>query len=212
MSLDALMHKTTHAAYEVNELRARPGTVSENQIHRLMDSLTEAHQKWRELRVIRNRSENELAAEFYGKVNKSSSTRQFNTPDLQSGMNQSCFLDYSPVQISAPVFASRLNNWRAIRIHLGLIRDPMWGLYDGSRFVCAVDLCRTHAALGSERNLLGAEKSVGLYLAGVVFGGPYMYAVRPLLIEVSKAMIERVAVGFGTVGGTWSISPSCTYI
>jgi len=52
----------------------------------------------------------------------------------------------------------------------------MWGLYDGSRFICAVDLCRTYAALGAERDFLGAEKSVGLYLAGVVFGGPSMYA------------------------------------
>jgi hypothetical protein len=93
------------------------------------------------------------------------------------GTTESRFLDYTPVRIFDPFFASRLNNWRAIRLHISLIKEPMWGLYDGSRFVCAVDLCRTHAALGSEKNFLGAEKSVGLYLAGLVFGGPDMYAV-----------------------------------
>ena len=72
----------------------------------------------------------------------------------------------------------------------------MWGLYDGSRFVCAVDLCRTYAALGAERDFLGAEKSVGLYLAGVVFGGPSMYAhesewVVQQLEQIKKYPIAR---------------------
>jgi hypothetical protein len=80
-------------------------------------------------------------------------------------------------RIFDPFFASRLNNWRATQLLISLIQDPMWGLYNGTRFVCAVDLCRTHAALGEERNFLGAEKAVGLYLAGVVFGGPQMYEV-----------------------------------
>ena len=87
------------------------------------------------------------------------------------------FLTYAPIRIFDPFFASRLNNWRATQLLISLIEDPMWGLYNGTRFVCAVDLCRTHAALGEERNFLGAEKAVGLYLAGVVFGGPQMYEV-----------------------------------
>ena len=103
--------------------------------------------------------------------------QQIITEGSQSGKTESKFLDYTPLRIFNPFFASRLNNWRAIRLHISLIREPMWGLYDGSRFVCAVDLCRTHAALGFERNFLGAEKSVGLYLAGVIFGGPSIYAV-----------------------------------
>jgi len=54
----------------------------------------------------------------------------------------------------------------------------MLGSYDGQRFVCAVDLCRTHAALGPEQTFLGAEKACGLYLAGVIFGGPDMYSAE----------------------------------
>lgn len=87
------------------------------------------------------------------------------------------FLSYAPIRIHDPFVASRLNNWRATQLHIRLIQDPMWGLYDGARFVCAVDLCRTHAASGDARNFLGAEKAVGLYLAGVIFGGPDMYEV-----------------------------------
>lgn len=98
-------------------------------------------------------------------------------PPALNRISPTRFLTYSPVRIFDPFFASRLNNWRATQLLISLIQDPMWGLYNGTRFVCAVDLCRTHAALGEERNFLGAEKAVGLYLAGVVFGGPQMYEV-----------------------------------
>ena len=124
--------------------------------------------------------------EFFHKVNidrDGSSRQQTTSPYSQSNTAESGFLDYTPVRIYDPFFASRLNNWRAIRLHISLIREPMWGLYDGSRFVCAVDLCRTHAALGVEQTFLGAEKSIGLYLAGVIFGGPDMYAVRWKFID-----------------------------
>ena len=61
----------------------------------------------------------------------------------------------------------------------------MWGIHDTARIVCAVDLCRTHAALGVERNFLGAEKACGLYLAGVTFGGPEMYSVHVPLVKLT---------------------------
>jgi hypothetical protein len=181
MALDALMHRTCHAASTVNALRSRPGSASETRIQRLMDSLTKSHQQWRERRVVCKSEQTERVSELYHKVNvdrDGSSRQQIPSSCSQSGSTESGFLDYTPVRIFDPFYASRLNNWRAIRLHISLIREPMWGLYDGTRFVCAVDLCRTHAALGAERNFLGAEKSVGLYLAGVIFGGPDMYAVR----------------------------------
>lgn len=152
-----------------------------------MDSLSKSHQQWRERRVVRKSDETERVNELFHKVNidrDGSSRQQPISPGSHrsgEGITESGFLDYTPVRIFDPFFASRLNNWRAIRLHISLIQEPKWGVYDGSRFVCAVDLCRTYAALGLERNSLGAEKSVGLYLAGVVFGGPHMYAVRPIL-------------------------------
>jgi hypothetical protein len=111
------------------------------------------------------------------------------------------FLDYPAlmVGISDYFLASRLNNWRAIKIHISLIEEPNSGVYDGRRIVDAIDLCRTHAALGAERNYLGAEKSVGLYLAGVVFGGPHMYKVSILRSYLLTLSIERVSMGIGPV-------------
>lgn len=181
IALDALMHRTSHAASAVNRLRSQPGSASDAQIRALMNSLTDSHHRWRDRRVIRKSDQTEKVNELFYKANldrdgtSGQTTTSGNSP---SGTSESGFLGYTPVRLYDVFFASRLNNWRAIRLHISLIQEPMWGLYDGSRFVCAVDLCRTHAALGSEKNFLGAEKAVGLYLAGVVFGGPAMYAVR----------------------------------
>ena len=172
-ALDGLLHRTCHAAHTVNALRATPGSASERQIHRLLDDLTRAHHQWRERQVVRKGDDREQLNELMSKV---PFDRDGTSP---ANGDTTSFLDYSPVRIFNPFLASRLNNWRAIRLYIRLIEEPMWGLYDGSRFVCAVDLCRTYAALGAERDFLGAEKSVGLYLAGVVFGGPSMYAVHP---------------------------------
>jgi hypothetical protein len=91
------------------------------------------------------------------------------------------FLSYEPLRISDFFLASRLHTWRAIQLYMSLIEEPRWGVYDSSRVVCAVELCRIHAALGIERNFLGAEKACGLYLAGVTWGGPDMYSVSIFL-------------------------------
>jgi hypothetical protein len=176
------MHRTCHASATVHRLRSTLGAPSEPQVHQLLDNLADAHHQWRARRIVRKGDDNERRSELEHKVNidRDGSSRQpTHGLDEKSGTTESGFFDYTPVRIFNPFFASRLNNWRAIRLHISLIRDPMWGIYDGSRFVCALDLCRTYAALGAERNFLGAEKAVGLYLAGVVFGGPDMYTVSP---------------------------------
>ena len=178
MALDALMHRTCHASSTVGILRSRVCPSSESRIKQLLDALCESHQQWRERRVVHKSEETEQVSELFHKVNidRDGSSRQQPTTALR-------FLDYTPVRIFDPFFASRLNNWRAIRLHIHKSNTGAdVGLFDGSRFICAVDLCRTHAALESERNFLGAEKSVGLYLAGVVFGGPDMYDVRVTLL------------------------------
>ena len=64
MALDALMHRTSHAASAVNNLRSRPGSASETEIHRLMNSLTNAHHQWRERKVIYESDEKERTNEL----------------------------------------------------------------------------------------------------------------------------------------------------
>jgi len=158
------------------DLRSRPGLTSYAEMRQLLDSLNAAHAQWRNRKVVRNSDDVERLQEL---MNEANIDRDGASEQLQSSGNtvNGAFLGYTPMRILDPFFASRLNNWRAIRLHVSLIEEPMWGRYDGPQFVCALDLCRTYAALGEERRYLGAEKAVGLYLAGVAFGGPKMYAV-----------------------------------
>ena len=174
------MHRTCHTAMTVVDLRSRPGLASYAEMQQLLDSLNTAHAQWRNRKVVQQSDDVERLEELMNKANidHDGASRQLQSP----GTNvNGAFLEYAPMRIFDPIFASRLNNWRAIRLHIGLIEEPMWGRYDGPQFVCALDLCRTYAALGDERRHLGAEKAVGLYLAGVAFGGPKMYSVCLLI-------------------------------
>jgi hypothetical protein len=178
-ALDALMHTTCHVSARIISLRAslRADPTLQSEIDALLNELKSEHTNWRQRRVVQLAKDTELMTELLLKVNLDRGS-----PNPDPAEEHPCgFLDYPAltVSISDYFLASRLNNWRAIKLHISLIEEPNWGVYDARRIVDAIDLCRTHAALGAERNYLGAEKSVGLYLAGVVFGGPFMYAVRP---------------------------------
>ena len=180
------MHRTCHVAALVHSLRSRRGSGFEIPIPQFIDALIEEHQQWRQRRVVRGTDQSEKMNEMMNKVNNDrddTSQQQLPTAEFDSVSTKTAFLSYTPLRIFNTFFANLLNNWRAIRLYIDLIQEPMWGVYDGTRFICAVDLCRTYAALGLEKNVLGAEKAVGLYLAGVVFGGPDMYLVRILFIS-----------------------------
>ena len=164
--------------------QVQPGLVTESQVREWIDSLMDAHRNWHERPIVRKAEDaervSELLQQFYldGSnvfVGPSESPEAHPLLDAHSSWS---FLYYPLTYISDNFFASRLDTWRAILLYIGLIQHPMWGVHDGGRFVCAVDLCRTHAALGVERNFLGAEEASGLYLAGVTFGGPDMHEVQ----------------------------------
>jgi hypothetical protein len=170
--LDGLMHRSCHLA------------LMGDQGHDSLSQLIVDHRNWRKRQVVRQAEDLERTAELMARSNLSPSTTPFPrfSPILPSEqppetLTSNCMLSYPPVYASDFFVASRLNNWRAIDLHISLTQNSMLGSYDGHRFVCAVDLCRTHAALGAEQTFLGAEKACGLYLAGVIFGGPDMYSV-----------------------------------
>ena len=174
------MHRACHASAVISLLRkALPGPTTESQIRESTDALVKAHREWRERPIVRTADDNERLTEvlhFQQLHLDTSSLPPTGSNSLEAASPQS-FLNHPPVQISDYFFGSRLDNWRAIQLYISLIAQPMWVTHDSARLVCAVDLCRTHAALGVERNFLGAEKACGLYLAGVAFGGPEMYSV-----------------------------------
>jgi len=189
-ALDALMHRTCHVATQVHkwreDLRRQKDDFLVILIKDKIDSLSTAHRKWRERSVVRRRDDEEREKTLSLTSDLDNASLQSIIPGTlregHSWTSESGFLDYTPMRIFDPFFASRLNNWRAIKLLISLIRNPEWAPYDGPRFVTALDLCRTHAALGDEKNFLGAEKAVGLFLAGIAFGGPDVYKVSfPLL-------------------------------
>lgn len=163
------MHRTCHAAATILNLKSE----GNNEVSWLLNALKEEHQQWRQSQVVKKAEESEqIELLMKMKLGQEESKMTEEVP---------VFLNYPLVQVIDCFLGSRMNNWRAISLYISLMEKPSWGIYDGVRFLCAVDLCRTHAALGAERNLLGAEKSVGLYLAGVTFGGPEMHSVKHLL-------------------------------
>ena len=181
--MDGLIHRACHAAAVIHLLRkALPGPTTESQIRESRDALIEAHRQWRQRPNVRIADNAERRAKL---LDPQQLNLDIPSPSLTGESNSGeaatqPFLNHPRMQISDFFFASRLDNWRAIQLYISLIDQPMWGAHDSARLVCAVDLCRTHAALGVERNFLGAEKSCGLYLAGVTFGGPEMYSVQQL--------------------------------
>ena len=189
MAVDALMHKTCHAAHEVNSLRARgPSLANEQIVLNLVEALNGEHHQWKERAVVRKGENFERYQEYIHIADELSSAT--NLLHMANGGRMSGFGDYDLMSVVDTTFAGRLNNWRAVRLYISLICEPMWDSRDCSRLVCAVDLCRTHAALEARGKFyLGAEKSVGLYLAGVIFGGPDLYAVQfnpsPHLVDIT---------------------------
>ena len=180
MALDALMHKTCHAASDVSALRARgPSLANDKKILALVETLKTEHQQWKDRAVVRKGVNWERYHEYVR--NDAELNSATNLVFMSTGARTTEFGDYDMLTVVDPVFAGRLNNWRAVRLYISLICEPMWDSRDCSRLVCAVDLCRTHAALEARNKFfLGAEKSVGLFLAGVIFGGPDLYSVLPL--------------------------------
>ena len=190
-TLDNTMHRACHISADVLALRRSQTNQDEIdlQIQACVDPLLEAHRKWTQRKVVQEADEMERQCQLLSTfTNSSTSTSNFsldmstiipiNQPATPDGTQ---FLDYPPVQITNSFYANLLNHYRSIEIYISLITRPIWGTGDHQRFECAVDLCRTHAALGAERNLVTTGKIWGLYLSGITFGGEFLYPVHTTL-------------------------------
>ena len=180
-ALDNLMHRTCHVSAIVNIIRQAPSCpIMESQVGGWIDNLVDGHHQWRERAIVRKADDIEKTIARFHRVDLDSpNVSNPSEPSSEAHLSSSSFfLDYPLMHISDYFFANRLDDWRAIQLYIGLIQQPMWGIHEDSRFTCAVDLCRTNAALSVGHNDLGAETACGLYLAGVTFGGPSLYEVR----------------------------------
>jgi len=83
------------------------------------------------------------------------------------------FLWHEPLQVQNPYYAKILNQCRAGWLQASMVLNPIPGPQDSDRFNTAVDVCRTHAALGDLGVIGPAWQS--LFYAGLAFGGRNNY-------------------------------------
>jgi len=191
-ALDNTMHRACHASADALVLRRSNTTTAASQetdklIQSSVDTLLTNHRKWRQRKVVREADAMERQGQLLATMasNMSSGfpfdtilpTLQQNAPPATPGGTPLQFLHYPPERLTNFFYSNLLNHYRSIEIYISLIPKPMWGYPDPWRLECAIDLCRTHAALGEERNFLTTGKIWGLYLAGVTFGGHELYPV-----------------------------------
>ena len=197
-ALDNLLHRTCHASADIVHLRRSCAASSEIELQAqsVVKALSDSHRSWRERRVVKEADQMERLGQSLPTFTSSTNsinvsmifpTAETSLSDVDDPSMQ--FLDYPPIHLTNIFYANMLNHWRSIQIAISLIAEPMWGTTYPSRLECAIDICRTHAALGQVRNFLNTGKLWGLHLAGVVFGGPQLYPVTPLSASLSADIL-----------------------
>jgi hypothetical protein len=85
------------------------------------------------------------------------------------------FLHYRPLHIENAFYGRLLNQYRSAQLYISLIIHPEQGPQPPDRFECAVDICRTHAALASlpQADTTMTTEIWALYLSGFAFGRSY---------------------------------------
>ena len=165
-ALNDILHRAAHLSYQATEMRKAPTytTLDELIIAHGADELTSDLGNWRTRRVVQNAELTEQIA--FHKL----------TPEQQSMDDvPHRFLHYRPLHIENPFYALLLNQYRAAQLYISLIIHPEQGPQPPDRFECAVDICRTHAALTSlpQKDTIMTTEIWALYLSGFAFGRSY---------------------------------------
>lgn len=180
-----------------------PSSTVELEIEACVQPLLQRHREWRDRPVVREAVERERNGQLIYELSSIKNTglpldlsailptAQVPSEELSEDIPMA-FLDYSPMYLTNFFWNNLLNHWRSIEIYISLITTPDWGSCEPIRLASAVELCRTHAALGKERNFLTTGKIWGLHLAGIAFGGPDSYQVT--FVRESCSPVERISV------------------
>jgi hypothetical protein len=165
-ALNDILHRAAHLSYQATEMRKAPTytTLDELIIAHGAEELTSDLGNWRTRRIIQNAELTEQIA--FQKL----------TPE-QKAMDDvpNRFLHYRPLHVENSFYALLLNQYRSAQLYISLIIHPEQGPQPPDRFECAVDICRTHAALTSlpQKDTTMATEIWALYLAGFGFGRSY---------------------------------------
>jgi hypothetical protein len=206
-SVDNMMHRACHAVASARQLRHsnRDASEVELEIKRTVTPILIELNRWNERKVVvsayereriqRNANIPQDATISTFPVDPSTPLPAAHAPPQQDNLVQ--FLDSEPLYITDTFFANLLNHHRSIQLCVSLVLQPQWGTHNAARFNCAVELCRTHAAMGDGRNFLTTGKLWGLHLVGLTFGGPnfhpvFLFGVGADLQRESQWVIDRL--------------------
>jgi hypothetical protein len=164
--LNDILHRAAHLSYQATEMRKAPTytTLDELIIAHGADELTSDLGNWRIHRIVQNAELTEQIA--FHKM----------TPEQQAMDDvPTRFLHYRPLHIENPFYGRLLNQYRSAQLYISLIIHPEQGPQPPDRFECAVDICRTHAALASmpQADTTMTTEIWALYLSGFAFGRSY---------------------------------------
>jgi len=165
-ALNDILHRAAHLSYQATEMRKAPTytTLDELIIAHGAEELTSDLGTWRTRRIIQNAELTEQIA--FHKL----------TPEQQSMDDVTTrFLHYRPLHIENSFYALLLNQYRSAQLYISLIIHPEQGPQPPDRFECAVDICRTHAALTAlpQKDTIMTTEIWALYLSGFGFGRSY---------------------------------------
>ena len=165
-ALNDILHRAAHLSYQATGMRKAPTytTLDELIIAHGAEELTSDLGTWRTRRIIQNAELTEQIA-----FHKLSPEQQ----SLDDVPNR--FLHYRPLHIENSFYALLLNQYRSAQLYISLIIHPEQGPQPPDRFECAVDICRTHAALTSlpQKDTIMTTEIWALYLSGFAFGRSY---------------------------------------
>ena len=117
------------------------------------------------------------------------------------------FLSHQPAYPKNHFYAKVLNQWRAVWIYASTIAQPITGPRADipERFQFAVEICRTHAALG--RDGLNGPQWWCLFYAGLAFGAKqYPLECHWIMERLTEIAIEFpvLRVPFSYMPATWA--------
>jgi hypothetical protein len=186
--LDNLMHRTYAFAQRSDVLRSSRDVNAEDEIRLEYEKLVQSLELWKQREVIREHEELEQYA------------RSVATPSTDPHTR---FLHHERLHLQSLYYAKLLNQWRMTHLWISLIVRPVPGPepISHNRYTHAVEICRTHAALGKE-GFIGPTWQA-LFFAGAALGGKKRYPMEsewllntlrnialayPVLIHVMEAM------------------------
>jgi hypothetical protein len=185
--IDNLLDRTYRFAKQSDIYRTSGDPDAEKKVQLEYQQLIQQFKAWKQRDVILQQEE----IEHFARQTASPS----NDPFLK-------FLWHEPLRIHNRFYAKLLNLWRAGWIQASTIVHPFTGpeTTQGNRFQMAVDICRTHAALGEDAVILPSWQC--LFFAGLAFGGKKVYPrecgwilERCLGVATAFPVIESVIEG-----------------